>query len=213
MSEELGRIEKPEAEKVRGKKKLFLVPLLFSSDDSPKEYLEKYELYWQQVSEHISNLESKTGAVRQVYHEAVASGGEEGLKLLEKLNPKSHQITKEKCQAGAELQTTEDRELADESMDLERHLLYGFFSQKVAKIISDLYLEVQKKRYEYINQKIDQTLKDGEAAILFIRENHRMQFKPDIEVFSVAPPALDEIHRWLREATSKDIKDKKDGVG
>jgi len=26
-----------------------------------------------------------------------------------------------------------------------------------------------------------------------------VQFARDIEVFSVAPPALDEIHRWLRE--------------
>ena len=209
MSEELGRIEKPEADKVQGKKKLFLVPLLFSSNDSPKEYLEKYELYWRQVSEHISNLESKTGAVRHIYHEAVALGGEDGLKLLEKLNPKSCQIAKEKCQTGAELQATEDRELADQSMDLERHLLFGFFNQKVARLVSDFYLEVQKKRYEYIDQKIDETLKDGEAAILFIRENHRLQFKPDIEVFSIAPPALDEIHRWLRDTSAKDTEDKK----
>jgi hypothetical protein len=26
-----------------------------------------------------------------------------------------------------------------------------------------------------------------------------VQFPEDIEVFSVAPPALDEIHRWQRE--------------
>jgi len=26
-----------------------------------------------------------------------------------------------------------------------------------------------------------------------------VQFPPDIEVFSVAPPVLDEIHRWLRD--------------
>ena len=26
-----------------------------------------------------------------------------------------------------------------------------------------------------------------------------VQFPVDIEVFSVAPPALDEIHRWLRD--------------
>jgi hypothetical protein len=29
-----------------------------------------------------------------------------------------------------------------------------------------------------------------------------VQFPQDIEVFSVAPPALDEIHRWLRDRTS-----------
>jgi len=209
MPEELGRIEKPEAEKVKGKRKLFLVPLLFSSENSPKEYLEKYELYWKQTSEQVANLESKIGITKRVYHEAIASGGEEGLRLLEKLNPSSYQITRDKCQAGAELEATEDKELADESMDWERHLLIGFLTQKVAQIVSNFYLEAQKKRYEYIGQKIDETLKDGETAILFIRENHRVQFAPDIEVFSVAPPALDEVNRWLREAPLKDAKDKK----
>lgn len=208
MTEELGRIGKPEAERFKGKKTLFLVPLLFSSDDSPKEYLEKFQLYWKQVSEHIANLESKIGGVKRIYHEAIVSAGEDGLKVMERLNPSSHQIAKEKCQAGAELETTEDKALADESMDWERHLLLGFFSQRVARTISDFYIQAQKKRYEYITQRISETLKDGEVAILFIRENHRVQFAPDIEVFSVAPPALDEIHRWLREASSKDIKDK-----
>ncbi|MCK4581439.1 MAG: hypothetical protein KAU10_08800, partial [Dehalococcoidia bacterium] len=30
---------------------------------------------------------------------------------------------------------------------------------------------------------------------------HRLQFPGDIEVFSVFPPALDEIHRWVRDQT------------
>ncbi len=208
MVEELGRIEKPEARELKGKKKLLLVPLLFSSDDSPKEYLEKFQLYWGQAGEHIINLESKIGAIKRVYHEAIASNGEEGLKIMEKLNPSSYQIARAKHEAGAELEATEDKELADESMDWERHLLLGFFSRRVAQTVSELYIQAQKKRYEYITRRISETLKGNETAILFIRENHRVQFAPDIEVFNVAPPALDEIHRWLREASSKDIKDK-----
>jgi hypothetical protein len=34
-----------------------------------------------------------------------------------------------------------------------------------------------------------------------------IQFPKDIEVFSVSPPALDEIHRWLRSrATVKETE-------
>ena len=44
-------------------------------------------------------------------------------------------------------------------------------------------------------------------ALLFIREGHRVQFPPDIEVFSVAPPVLDEIHRWLRDRSAIDKTD------
>ena len=34
---------------------------------------------------------------------------------------------------------------------------------------------------------------------MFIREGHQVQFPSDIQVFYVAPPALDEIKRWLRD--------------
>ena len=57
--------------------------------------------------------------------------------------------------------------------------------------------------YKEFNKVINETLKDDEIAILFIREGHGVQFPDDVEVFSVAPPALDEIHRWLRARASK----------
>ncbi len=87
-------------------------------------------------------------------------------------------------------------------MDWERHLLVGFISQKVAKIVSEFYVEVLKKRYEVIARRIDESLEDNEVGMLFIREGHRVQFPKDIEVFIVAPPVLDEIHRWQRDRES-----------
>ncbi len=204
MAEELGKIEKPEAGQFREKRKLYLVPLLFSWEGAPAEYVEKFNLYWQQVREHVANLESKIGKVNRVYHESITMAGEDGLKVLEKLNPSSYQITKDKCQSGAELGAAEDTEVADESMDWERHLLMGFVSQKVAKIVSEFYVEASRKRYEHIARRIDEALKANEVGMLFIREGHRVQFPQDIEVFSVAPPALDEIRRWQRDRSSTD---------
>jgi hypothetical protein len=52
-------------------------------------------------------------------------------------------------------------------------------------------------------KKIDETLKPDEIGILIMRENHQMQFSADIQVFYVAPPALDEIKRWLRDREGK----------
>ncbi len=202
MAEELGKIEKPEAREFENKRKLCLVPLLYSWESAPNEYVEKFNLYWQQVREHIANLESKIGEVNRIYHESITIAGEEGLKVLERLNPSSCQLARDKCQSIAQVEAVEDSELAEESMDWERHLLLGFISQKVAKTVSDFFAEASRKRYEHIATRIDETLKDNEVAILFIREGHRVQFPPDIEVFSVAPPALDEIHRWLRDRSS-----------
>ena len=35
---------------------------------------------------------------------------------------------------------------------------------------------------------------------------NRVQFPADIEVFSVAPPALDDIHRWMRDRSAMNMK-------
>ena len=207
MAEQLGKIEKPEAEHFTGKRKLYLVPLILSGEGAPPEYVERFNLYWEQVSQHVANLELKIGKVSHVYHESITQAGEDGLKVIEKLNSSCCQIVKDKCQSGAVLESTEDKELSEESIDWERCLLMGFISQKVAKMISEFYLEALRKRYECIAQRIDKTLKANEVGMLFIREGHMVQFPQDIEVFSVAPPALDEIHRWQRDRSSPEKKE------
>ncbi|MEE8414058.1 MAG: hypothetical protein V3R96_05860 [Dehalococcoidales bacterium] len=207
MAEELGKIEKPEVRKFENKRKLYLVPLLYSWQDAPTEYTDKLKLYWQQVGEHIANLESKIGKVNRVYHESITVAGEEGLKVLEQISPFSCQIVSQKCQSGAQVEAVEDMELVGESMDWERHLMMGFTSQKVAQMVSEFFTEASKKRYEHIATRIDETFKDNEAALLFIREGHLVQFPADIEVFSVMPPVLDEIHRWLRDRPATDETD------
>ena len=198
MTEDLGKIEKLDIEQF-GLRKLYVVPLFFSGAEAPQDYKEKLERYWREVNEQIANQEVKVGKVGRIYHESISIGGEEGLKIVGKINPLSYLITKDKCGCGAVFEASELADLADECMDWERCLLMGFFSQKVARIVSECYQQSAEKRYEYIGRRIDETLQKGEVAILFIREGHAVQFAKDIEVFSVAPPALDEIHRWLRD--------------
>jgi len=77
--------------------------------------------------------------------------------------------------------------------------MLGFMSEKVERKVFELYLEAGKRRNEAVAKKIGETLKDDEAGLLFIREGHSVQFPAEIEVFSVFPPALDEIHRWHRD--------------
>jgi hypothetical protein len=203
MAQELGKIQKPEVEKFGKGRKLFLVPIIYAAKDAPTEYIEKFDLYWNQVSEQVRNLEEKLGSVRRVYHELISQGGKDGLKILEELNPKSYLIVSQKCQNNAELFAVENQELADENMDWQRCLLIGFISDKVATRISEFYMDSSRKRYEYIGKQIDKTLGNNEIAILFIREGHSVQFPKDIQVFSVAPPALNDIYRWLRNRANR----------
>lgn len=211
MAEELGKIEKPGAGQFANKRKLYLVPLLYPWSGAAPEYTEIFERYWRQVREHISNLESKMGEINRIYHESISLGGEEGLKVLEKINPFSFEIVRDKCRNGAQVEALEDRELVEEAMDWERHLMMGFISQTVARIVSENFREASKKRYEYISGKLEETFKDNEAGLIFIREDHQVQFPSNIEVFIVAPPALNELQRWLRDRPPADNEDEPAG--
>ncbi len=203
MTEQLGKIEKPLAEQFKGSKKLYLVPLIFSGEDTPAEYKERCHRYWEQVAEQLANLEEKIGRVKRVYHESISLSGEEGMKLAEKINQSCYQIAKSKCDNEATFEAIEDGELLEEVIDWERCLLLGFATVKVASKVSEFYTETSRKRYEFMANRITETLKDNEAGLLFIIEGHRLQFPKDIEVFSISPPALDEIHRWIRDEASK----------
>ena len=206
MVEQLGKIEKPEAEQFKRGKKLYLVPLIYSGQETLGEYKEKCNRYWQQVAEQLTNLTSKIGEVNRIYHESIFQSAEDGMKTLERLNPSSYQLAKTQCDNGAILEAVEERELFEEAMDWQRCLMLGFISDKVANKVTEFYAETTKRRNEFIATRISETLQDDEAGLLFIREGHSVQFSGDIEVFSIFPPALDEIHRWYRDQARLEIE-------
>ena len=63
----------------------------------------------------------------------------------------------------------------------------------------DQYRKSIDNRYAHINDQINNTLKDNEVGVLFIREDHKVQFSSDIQVFYVSPPSLDPVKKWLQE--------------
>jgi len=203
MAQELGKVEKPEVSSFKDSRKILQVPLIYAGKNSPADYHDLYEKYWQQVNEMVVKLEGKLGRVTLVYHETVDVEGEEGLKMLAGLNPQSHGMVNDRCKESGSLRCIEVSELLEEVMDWERCIMVGLMSEKVAKQVYDAYGEASRKRYQFISKTIDETLKPGDVALLFIREGHLVQFPSDIEVFMVAPPALDEIHRWARDRAAK----------
>jgi len=104
MPEELGKIEKPAVEEFKRGRRLFFVPLIYGSKDSPKEYAEKVKKYWEQVEEQLSNLELKLGQVGRVFHELVPSTGKQGVKAVKDLNDGSYHIVKARVEKSAELE-------------------------------------------------------------------------------------------------------------
>jgi hypothetical protein len=203
MSEELGKIEKPPVEQFKKGRKLYLVPLIYCGQQSPDDYKEIFSRYWHQAEGQVSELELKLGKIAKIYHEMIPVSGEDGLKAIKGLNQSSYQIVKDRLGRGAQLEAAEDIGTLTEFIDWSKCLAVGLQNPKVFARIYESYVEVSKQRNEYIARHIDETLNSDETGILFIREEHQLQFPPDIEVFYVAPPALDEINRWLREQRAK----------
>jgi hypothetical protein len=203
MSEELGKIEKPPVENFKIGRKLFFVPLVFGNMELPVDYLDKFDRYWEQVEKQITELTGKLGDVNRIYHEMIAEPGEAGSKVINELNEKSSKIVQLCLDKKAQLEALEESDILMEFMDWNRCLLIGLQNPKVVSKVYEAYVEAGKKRNEYITRRIDETLKADEIGLLLMRENHQVQFPPDIQIFYVAPPALDEIKRWLREREQK----------
>jgi hypothetical protein len=207
MSQELGKIEKPQAEEFKKGRKLYFVPLIYCEKEPPAEYLEKFNNYWDQVESQVSSLELKLGGIDRIYHELISLGGEDGAKVIKDLNDRSYQIVENRLGKGTQLEATEEAGLLTEFMDWSRCLVIGLQNQQVFTTVYEYYTEASKKRNEHIARQIDETLKADEVGILFMREGHQIQFPSDIKVFYVVPPALDEIKRWLRDREAKSQKE------
>lgn len=203
MAEELGKIEKPPVEHYKKGRKLFFIPLIFGSIEPPEDYTEKLNRYWEQVTEQIEELTAKLGKVNRIYHELIAETGEAATKTINEMSEKSYSIIKTYLEKEAQLEVLEESEILMEFMDWNRCLLIGLHNPKVMSKVYEAYTEAGKKRNESIAQRLDETLKDDEIGLILMRDNHQVQFPPDIQVFYIAPPALDEIKRWLREREQK----------
>lgn len=203
MAEELGKIERPSAEEFGVGRKVFYVPLVFSPMDPETDLLDLVNRYWDEVGDQVANLEAKLGNIAKVYHEMVPVGGEDGAKIIEELSTGSYKVSRKWLDSGAELQPIEEAEELAEFIDWSKCLFIGMQSVKVATKIFDFYREAQKLRSENITKRLDGTLKEGEIGVLLMREGHQVQYPSDVKVFYVAPPSLDEIHRWMRARADK----------
>ncbi len=201
-SQELGKLEKPEAAKFKKGRKLIFVPLLFAPSENETELVNLHKKYWHQVSEQINNLESKLSDITKIYHEYICLDGEDAVNEIDRMGAGTYEVIKPLVSKGAKVMAAESAELLSEFMDWNRCLSTRITNQKVLTKLVEFYNESLKNREEWIGKSVDLTLGDDEFGLLFMRENNKVQFPSDIEVFYVAPPSLDEIKRWVREKKS-----------
>ncbi len=203
QAQELGRIDRPSAAQYSGRRKLILVPLVYSPAADDPAGAAALQNYWEQAQTQVAALENALGGLHRVYHESITAGAEEGLQQLQAGDRRSHSLVSRKCgpsagSGGAVLEATEDMEILLETLDLQRCLMMPLASPSVAARLNEWYAETNRRRYEHIASRIDATLEENGVGLLLISERHQVQFPSDIEVFYVSPPALDEFRRWLQ---------------
>lgn len=223
----VGRIERPAAEQYRGRRRLLLTPLLYAAPPAGPENEQAaagqaiLQRYWEQVQTQVDALSAGLGGLQRIYHESLTESGDAGLAYLQLADPNSYALVKAKQPAGAALEATESWELLTETLDLQRCLLVPFTNETVLSRIREWFDAANRSRYEHIARRIDETLQTDETGLLLINERHQVQFPADIEVFYIAPPALDEYRRWLqnwaarreRELAAEPGDDAGDGAG
>ena len=72
MSEELGKINKPQADNVQLKRKLYLVQNIQNYFPDNNEFEVLLNEYWDSISEQLDNLEKTAGRINKIYVEAVS---------------------------------------------------------------------------------------------------------------------------------------------
>jgi hypothetical protein len=199
MDKPLGKIDKLLSVSYIGSKKLFLVPLIMYPQELETEMKDMLKMYWDQVEEQIARLETSLSTVTVIYHELLTESGEAGSGMIEKLNPVGYPVIKSKLELGCALELIEDRDNLAEFMDWARCLAIGIQSPKVFTRVYELYSDTQKARKENMLKCIVETLKEGESGLLIIREGHGLQFSNDVQVFYVAPPALNQVNSKLSQ--------------
>ena len=206
MTQELGRISRPSAAQYEGRRKLLLAPLVYGPPTEAPEGVAALQKYWDQMQLQVESLQATLGGLRHVYHESLCDSGDLGLEQLERTDQRSHQFVKAKCQAGAVLEATEDAAALLEVLDLQQCLLMPLGSDRVLAKLQEWFSESNRRRYQHMASRIDETLGENEVGLLLVSERHQIQFPDDVEVFYVSPPALGDFRRWFENWVAQQQK-------
>ncbi|MBR98203.1 MAG: hypothetical protein CL887_06900 [Dehalococcoidia bacterium] len=193
----LGSTGKARTESFDNKRKLFLVPLPPVMPEVDGNNSDLFDRHWNSIQEQIENLEKSLGLVRHVFHEMVYEGGDGGTAIVSQVSPRSATICKRITDSSGVFVKTEDRDALFEMHDWQRCISVGLASEKVSKLAYEGFQESTNLRNEKIAENIDKELNVDEIGILFISEDHRVQFPSDIQVFYIAPPTQNEIKQAI----------------
>ena len=197
MSEELGKISKPQADNVQLKKKLYLVQNIQNYFPGNKDFEILLSEYWDSISDQLDNLEKTAGNINFIYIEGMYQEYDVASKLLNDNNKWCLSTIESRVKSGSNYKKIEDENNYKQLIDWTRIAQLGFVSENAKEVTEENYKKIITERSTIIHDELNK-IKEGEAA-LFIISSGSHKFPEDMEIFNVIPPSLDKMNRWITE--------------
>ena len=197
MSEELGKISKPQAEGVQLKKKLYLVQNIQNYFPGNKDFESLLKEYWDSISDQLDNLEKTAGNINFIYIEGMYQEYDVASKLLSDNNKWCLSTIESRVKSGSNYKKIEDENNYKQLIDWTRIAQLGFVSENAKEVTEENYKKIITERSTIVHDELNK-IKEGEAA-LFIISSGSHKFPEDMEIFNVIPPSLDKMNRWITE--------------
>ena len=197
MSEEIGKISKPQADNVQLKRKLYLVQNIQNYFPGNKDFENLLLEYWNSISDQLDSLEKTAGTINYIYIEGMYQEYDVASKLLNENNKWCLNTIDSRIKSGSNYKKIEDENNYKELIDWTRIAQLGFVSENAKEVTEKNYTNVITERSKIIHDELN-GLNEGEAA-LFIISSGSHKFPDDMEIFNVIPPSLDKMNRWITE--------------
>lgn len=196
---EIGKINKPDVEKYKNRKKIYFVRNLYLPKNATDQYKSIFDRYWKEVDEHLAKIEV-AGKIKKIYCESLYMSGEDAMRVLKSMNAALEKIIKNKIDAGAELLPLEDKEIFGSYVDWNNCMMVIRTSKVYDKVQEEL-KAVVRDRFKHIKSVLENGIGEAEAALLLMRGEDRdsLELSDDIEVFVISPPAYDDLMKFLRD--------------
>ncbi|MCS7215607.1 MAG: hypothetical protein RMI30_01380 [Thermodesulfovibrio sp.] len=196
---ELGKINRLTMDEFKGERRLFCVPNIFVVDEEDEKLKDLIEKYWKEALFHVEKLE-KLGFVTKIFVETIFVEGQEAIDVIRETNPYLYPFIEKKVSEGAVIVGLEDPEIFGQYIDWA-NCLRVVKTITVMQKVFDYFSHINQRRIEEIGNKISESLKEGESAILILRDQDRVKLSlpKDIDIFLVIPSLYDDLLRYLRD--------------
>jgi len=190
----------------KAKDEIMLVKNRFLSQKRLEQHEKTISLFWDRIQDYFNEQDIKN---MKIFQDGLAAGGEIGKKIVKELALKGSQnfmVLSDLVDKGATIMKTEDIALIQQEHALFMNLLQSkrFFSTIINLLKYRFYkTRLLKKRDIYMAGQINNNLKKGETAALFIGAVHNVSFflDKDILVFPLKDPLL--VNKYFKALSRK----------